>query len=220
MTNKTKPLAPKYNVCELTEGSTIQIDEWTTQTHLDNEGNLTLYNGPETTVTTKFTSGVFKDVRESIVCKVRQIHVVVSVDSISYIVETDLKYNEREQELFKQVYHCFALAYVSKILKRENKPVKYKLFRIKFPHSNTVPEMLFSICPHHVFVVPKVIEYCHKHNMFVPVKGWPRRGLIDYTVPRNKKKFKEFLKRNINRFKAFKFNAVYDDTHGYESIYD
>ena len=220
MTVKTKPLAPKYNVCELTEGSTIQIDEWTTQTYLDNEGNLTLYNGPETTVTTKFTSGVFKDVRESIVCKVRQIHVVVSVDSISYIVETDLKYNDREQELFKEVYHCFALAYVSKILKRENKPVKYKWFRNKFPHSNTVSEMLFSICPHHAFIEPKVIDYCLKHNMFVPVKRRIHHRVVDYTVPRNKKKFKEFLKRNINRFKAFKFNAVYDDTHGYESIYD
>lgn len=220
MTNKTKPFVTKCNACELTEGSTIQFDSWTTQTHLDYEGNSTLYNGPETTVTMKLTSGIFEDVRESIVCKVRQIYVIVSVGSINYIVETDLKYNEREQELFKEVHHCFALAYVSKILKRENKPVKYKWFRNESPHSNTVSEMLFSICPHHVFDVPKVIEYCNKHNMFVPVKGWPRHGLVDYTVPRNKKKFKQFLKRNINRFKAFRFNAVYDDTHGYESIDD
>ena len=197
----------QFHVCELTEGSTVELDGWTSQTDIDNVGKSS-HTYSDTSITTRFTGEIVSDVRKPLVCKVRQIHAIKDEFEITYYVETDLKYNKREQEVFRELYHVFGIPHISKILKRENKPVKYKWFINDFACTNLVKGILFSMCPHYNFNLRKVIEYATKQGMF-QITRCKYSGKFKFSgKPRNKKKLKQFLKRNINRFKAYDKETV------------
>ena len=73
--------------------------------------------------------------------------------------------------------------------------------------------MLFDMCPGVDYFMPKIIDNLMEKGLICnPDKNRP----YDYVI-RNKKKLKAYLKRNINRFKAFKYPVISehaDDSHG------
>ena len=190
--------------CELTVGSTIQLDGWMVETDKDRNGELiTNEDVPysyTTTATIRFTHSQ-EDKRKPLVCKVRNIVAACSgfgnYFDINYLVETDLEYNEREKGVFiTDQFHSFNIVHVTQILERANAPVKYNWITYAYRH-DPIHKMLFDMCPGVDYFMPKIIDnLIEKGLIYHPDKNRP----YDYVI-RNKKKLKAHLKRNINRFK-------------------
>ena len=207
--------------CELTVGSTIQLDGWTAETNKDRNGEIIITDSdpiyPDlVTVTIRFTHSQ-EDKRKPLVCKVRNIVAACSgfgnYFDINYLVETDLEYNEREKGVFTtDQFHSFNIVHVTQILERANAPVNYKWVTYAYRH-DPIHKMLFDMCPGVDYFMPKILDNLKEKGLIChPDKNRP----YDYVV-RNKKKLKAYLKRNINRFKAFKYPVISeyaDDSHG------
>ena len=187
--------------CELTPGSTIQIDEYTKGTG-------------ENTIVYCST-----DDQPPLVCKVRCVHVIHDTTKIHYLVETDIEYNECERKTLGEDYHVFSIAYVNNIIERINAPVKYKWFNNRFTDSY-VSKLLFALSPGTAFNLVKIIEYAKKQGVCRTPKG----ELPNVHVGKNKR-FKKFIKQNINRFKSREFLHIkfvmedVDDTHDLTTDY-
>ena len=175
--------------CELTPGSTIQIDEYTKGTG-------------ENTIVYCST-----DDQPPLVCKVRCVHVIHDTTKIHYLVETDIEYNECERKTLGEDYHVFSIAYVNKIIERINAPVKYKWFRpLNYLYKDMV-DALFALAPHHEFYLPKVYKHLREKGFFNLKEceySYDGRLKCRLKNKKHKKKLREFLKKNINKLKSFK----------------
>lgn len=196
-----------YFPCELTVGSTIQMDGWTAENDKDSDGNVMeldpIYS-PKTSATIRFSYK--EDKRKPLVCKVKSIHAVCSgippYRTIDYLVETDLELNEREAELFHERTHIFNITHVTDILQRVNAPVKYN-WHINYMFQDYVNMLLFKLSPGTSFNVVKIIEHAKKHGVVATPKGANRNVFVG-----KNKRLKKFIKQNINRFKQKKYLVV------------
>ncbi len=209
--------------CELTVGSTIQLDGWTAETDKDRNGEIIITDSDPiytdlVTATIRFTNSQ-KDKRKPLVCKVRNIVAACSgfgnYFDINYLVETDLEYNECEKGVFiTDQFHSFNIVHVTQILERANTPVKYKWFNNCFTDSY-VSKLLFALSPGTAFNLVKIIEYAKKQGVC-----WTPKGELPNVHVGKNKRFKKFIKQNINRFKHKDFLHTkfvmedVDDIHG------
>lgn len=208
-----------YFPCELTVGSTIQLDGWTAEADKDSGGNAMEFDpiySPRVSATIRFNYK--EDKRKPLVCKVKSIHAVCSgippYRTINYLIETDFELKKCEEEHFYKRTYVFNIDHVTAILQRVNAPVKYKWFNNCFTDSY-VSKLLFALSPGTAFNLVKIIEYAKKQGVVATPKG----ELPNVHVGKNKR-FKKFIKQNINRFKSREFLHTkfvmddVDDTHG------
>ncbi len=227
MTTKKQSPATQYRnqavraffPCELTVGSTIQMDGWTAESDKDSDGNameLDPIYSPISSATIRFSYK--EDKRKPLVCKVKSIYAICSGFgphfSVDYLVETDVALNEREREMFSENDHIFNITHVTHILERANAPVKYKWFNNCFT-DGYVSKLLFTLSPGTAFNLVKIIEYAKKQGVC-----WTPKGELPNVHVGKNKRFKKFIKQNINRFKSREFLHTkfvmddVDDTHG------
>ncbi len=227
MTTKKQSPATQYRnqavraffPCELTVGSTIQMDGWTAESDKDSDGNameLDPIYSPISSATIRFSYK--EDKRKPLVCKVKSIYAICSGFgphfSVDYLVETDVALNEREREMFSENDHIFNITHVTHILERANAPVKYKWFNNCFT-DGYVSKLLFALSPGTAFNLVKIIEYAKKQGVC-----WTPKGELPNVHVGKNKRFKKFIKQNINRFKSREFLHTkfvmddVDDTHG------
>ena len=184
------------NHIELTPGTIIEMDGYTQPNGLNHKGESVDYP-QDTTVTSRLIS--FGDVRPPLRCKVVRIRVVVSDTGPYMLVDTDLEYSEKEQEILKTKYHSFGLGHINRIVQKENVPVVYRYALFPFEDlTGVLYNRLQMLDNHHCFDLRAIVEKGVKDGVFHKTKTscWPF-----VQAKYSKKRMIAWLKQNINRFK-------------------
>lgn len=110
------------NHIELTPGTIIEMDGYTQPNGLNHKGESDDFL-KDTTITQRLIS--FGDVRPPLRCKVVRIRVCISDNKPYMLVDTDIEYSEKEQEILKTKYHAFNMRHINRIVHKEPEPVTY-----------------------------------------------------------------------------------------------
>ena len=181
---------------DLTPGSIIEMDGYTLTNGINHKGEVAEYL-KDTTVAARLID--FGDVRPPLRCKVTKIITCVTENQPYLIVQTDLEYSKKEQEILKSRYHSFGLGHINRIVHKEPEPVTYCFQLLVFGDlSNMLAAKIQKLDCHNCFDLSAIVRKGVKDGVFYQSRiiGWP------YTETKySKKRLMKWLRQNINRFK-------------------
>ena len=181
---------------DLTPGSIIEMDGYTLTNGINHKGEVAEYL-KDTTVAARLID--FGDIRPPLRCKVTKIITCVTENQPYLIVQTDLEYSKKEQEILKSRYHSFGLGHINRIVQKENVPVVYRYALFPFEDLTVVLyNRLQMLDNHHCFDLRAIVEKGVKDGVFHKTKTpcWPF-----VQAKYSKKHMIAWLKQIINRFK-------------------
>jgi hypothetical protein len=181
---------------DLTPGSIIEMDGYTLTNGINHKGEVAEYL-KDTTVAARLIG--FGDVRPPLRCKVTKIITCVTENQPYLIVQIDLEYSKKEQEILKSRYHSFGLGHINRIIHKEPAPVTYCFQLLAFGDvSNMLAAKIQKLDCHNCFDLRAIVEKGVKDGVFHKTKTpcWPF-----VQAKYSKKRMIAWLKQNINRFK-------------------
>ncbi len=181
---------------EFTPGTIIELDGYALTNGLNHNGEKAEYL-KDATVTARLIG--HDDVRPPLRCTVRKVITAITENGTYFIVETDVEYSKKEQEILRRKYHSFGLGHINRIIHKEPASILYEVQLTTFCNvQNTLVNMLQTIDPHHCFNLREIVNKGIKDRVFFQsrISNWP------FTETKfSKKRLASWLKQNINRFK-------------------
>lgn len=183
-----------YN--DLTPGSIIEIDGYTLSSDINYKGEKINYPVNSTITQRHITQN---DVRPPLRCAVRRVIITMSESETYIVVETDVEYSKKEQEILRLKYHAIGISHINRIIHKEPASTLYKVQINTFCDLHIVlANKLQTLDPYHCFDLRAIAIKGVKDKVFYQSRTtiWP------FTETKySKKRLSTWLKQNINRFK-------------------